>query len=126
MTAPIFNIFETQQRVLFWRKEVKGTNYPAGIPAAYVDAYQCMLLLHGQPQLPIGATEPTVPNPDVPEEDVPDIKPCHACENPDVSFCEVSVRPYCSECNHWAPLNMAGSKKHSIEKWNKVWDSLHT
>lgn len=42
---------------------------------------------------------------------------CPECGSGDIGFCEVSVRPYCRECNHWAPVN-CGSKADAIRLWN--------
>lgn len=45
------------------------------------------------------------------------IKICPECGSGDVHFCNISVRPYCNECNYWAPVNF-GTKYEAIVKWN--------
>lgn len=42
---------------------------------------------------------------------------CPECGSGDTHFCFISVRPYCDECNHWAPVNY-GTEEESIEQWN--------
>lgn len=45
------------------------------------------------------------------------IKLCPECGSGDVRFCNISVRPYCHECNHWAPVNF-GTKEEAVSRWN--------
>jgi len=44
---------------------------------------------------------------------------CPECEGGDVWFCEISVRPYCGDCHHWAPVNY-GTKADAIVLWNNA------
>ncbi len=46
------------------------------------------------------------------------IKQCPECGSGDVHFCQISVRPYCNECNYWAAINF-GSKEEAIKSWNR-------
>jgi len=43
---------------------------------------------------------------------------CPECGSNDVKFCNISVRPYCHECNYWSPINF-GTKQDAIRIWNK-------
>ena len=47
------------------------------------------------------------------------IKQCPKCGSGDVHFCNISIRPYCAECNHWGRVNF-GSREDAIEEWNDV------
>lgn len=44
---------------------------------------------------------------------------CPECEGGDVRFCEISVRPHCGDCHHWAPVNY-GTKADAIALWNSA------
>ena len=43
---------------------------------------------------------------------------CPNCGSGDVSFCNISIRPYCNDCSYWGRVNF-GTKADSIELWNK-------
>lgn len=42
---------------------------------------------------------------------------CLRCGSGDVKFCGISARPYCNECDYWAPVNM-GAVHEAVERWN--------
>lgn len=56
-----------------------------------------------------------------------EIDVCPACGSGDVTFCNISVRPYCNECKHWGRVNF-GSVADAIRDWNDRGDDepLHT
>jgi len=43
---------------------------------------------------------------------------CPNCGGGDVSFCNISVRPYCNDCSYWGSVNF-GTKEDSIQRWNE-------
>lgn len=45
------------------------------------------------------------------------VRICPECTSGDVEFCNISVRPYCRECNHWSPVNF-GTADDAINAWN--------
>ena len=48
-----------------------------------------------------------------------ELRNCPNCGSGDVLFCEISVRPHCNDCKHWAPVNH-GTKQEAVDKWNNV------
>ena len=46
-----------------------------------------------------------------------EIHNCPECGSGDVHFCNISVRPYCSECHYWGAVNF-GTKAAAIKAWN--------
>ena len=54
------------------------------------------------------------------------IKICPECGGGDVRWCSISVRPYCNDCSHWAPVNL-GTAQDAIDAWNaRVKDTTPT
>ena len=45
------------------------------------------------------------------------IRHCPECGSGDVRWCAISVRPYCSDCHHWGPINY-GTAVDAIMQWN--------
>ncbi len=45
------------------------------------------------------------------------IQLCPHCGSGDVRWCGISVRPYCAECQYWAPVNF-GPASEAVQKWN--------
>jgi hypothetical protein len=52
------------------------------------------------------------------EEGMSDIACCPYCGSGDITFCEISVRPYCRECKYWGAINLTGTKEDAIRVWN--------
>ena len=44
---------------------------------------------------------------------------CPACGSNDISWCNISVRPYCNECGHWGRVNYGGPLD-AVKAWNKA------
>ena len=44
---------------------------------------------------------------------------CPECGSGDIKKCQVSVRPYCNECNYWGAINFTGTMQDAVKKWNE-------
>ncbi len=45
------------------------------------------------------------------------LRSCPECDNDEVSWCQISRRPYCN-CGHWGKTNF-GSDQDAIDAWNE-------
>ena len=52
------------------------------------------------------------------------LHPCSKCGSYDLEWCEISVRPYCRECNNWGYTNF-GTSKDAINSWNERYEKLN-
>ena len=127
--ATQLNVVDLHEKIIHWRNQSRANRFDPQTCACHVDAYQSVLVSHGLPMLPTYATvpdEPAVENePIVTKEQLATIKPCYNCENTKVSFCAVSIRPYCGECHTWGNLNMAGNTQDAIDVWNSIYEVAH-
>lgn len=46
------------------------------------------------------------------------LNPCPQCGSGDITWCIISHRPYCRECNNWGAINF-GSDEDAIRSWNR-------
>jgi hypothetical protein len=62
------------------------------------------------------------------EEDVKyplsELEPCWRCGSGDLGWDDISVRPYCKDCNTWGIDNF-GSVRDAIDSWNQRWDRVN-
>jgi hypothetical protein len=124
MTA-MLNVEDLHTKIIYWRNRSLANTFDPQTCACYVDAYQSVLISHGLPLLPADAVEPILSNLVVTTEQLTTLHPCTKCDNVEVSFCHISVRPYCTACHHWGELNLIGDAQHSIDVWNSKYEALH-
>ena len=47
------------------------------------------------------------------------LKICPGCGSGDISWCQISHRPYCNDCHRWGRVNHR-SDEDGIEEWNEA------